>query len=32
MSDIEDEIDWEFPGSQTTQAQSNYFWQGVIGE
>jgi hypothetical protein len=32
MSDIKDEIDWEFPGSQTTQGQSNYFWQGVIGE
>jgi hypothetical protein len=32
MSDIKDEIDWEFPGSQTTQAQSNYFWQGLIGE
>ncbi|KAF5357158.1 hypothetical protein D9756_006430 [Leucocoprinus leucothites] len=30
MSDIKDEIDWEFPGAATTQAQSNYFWQGVI--
>jgi len=30
MSDIKDEIDWEFPGSATTQGQSNYFWQGVI--
>jgi len=30
MSDIKDEIDWEFPGSQVTEAQSNYFWQGVI--
>jgi beta-glucanase (GH16 family) len=30
MSDIKDEIDWEFPGSQTTQGQTNYFWQGVI--
>lgn len=30
MSDVKDEIDWEFPGSQTTQGQSNYFWQGVI--
>ena len=30
MSDIKDEIDWEFPGAQTTQGQSNYFWQGVI--
>jgi beta-glucanase (GH16 family) len=31
MSDVKDEIDWEFPGANTTQAQSNYFWQGVIG-
>jgi len=30
MSDIKDEIDWEFPGSATKQGQSNYFWQGVI--
>lgn len=30
MSDIKDEIDWEFPGAKTTQGQSNYFWQGVI--
>ncbi|KAH9852274.1 glycoside hydrolase family 16 protein [Lenzites betulinus] len=30
MSDIKDEIDWEFPGAATTQGQSNYFWQGVI--
>lgn len=30
MSDVKDEIDWEFPGNTTTQAQSNYFWQGVI--
>jgi len=30
MSDIKDEIDWEFPGNITTTAQSNYFWQGVI--
>ena len=30
MSDIKDEIDWEFPGKETTQGQSNYFWQGVI--
>jgi beta-glucanase (GH16 family) len=32
MSDIRDEIDWEFPGQQTTQAQTNYFWQGNIRE
>ncbi|CCL98234.1 uncharacterized protein FIBRA_00228 [Fibroporia radiculosa] len=30
MSDIKDEIDWEWPGNQTSQAQSNYFWQGFI--
>ena len=30
MSDIHDEIDWEFPGDQVTEGQSNYFWQGVI--
>jgi len=30
MSDIKDEIDWEFPGTQTTEAQTNYFWQGFI--
>ncbi|KAF9051741.1 glycoside hydrolase family 16 protein [Panaeolus papilionaceus] len=30
MSDIKDEIDWEFPGAATTEGQSNFFWQGVI--
>jgi len=30
MSDIRDEFDWEFPGGNTTQGQTNYFWQGVI--
>ncbi|TFK38038.1 glycoside hydrolase family 16 protein [Crucibulum laeve] len=30
MSDIKDEIDWEFPGAKTTEGQTNYFWQGVI--
>jgi len=30
MSDVKDEIDWEFPGAATTTGQSNYFWQGVI--
>ncbi|EJU01789.1 glycoside hydrolase family 16 protein [Dacryopinax primogenitus] len=29
MSDVKDEIDWEFPGSATTQGQSNYYWLGV---
>jgi len=32
MSSIKDEIDWEFPGNQTTQGQTNFFWQGVIRE
>ncbi len=32
MSDIKDEIDWEFPGDQVTEGQSNFFWQGVIRE
>jgi beta-glucanase (GH16 family) len=30
MSDVKDEIDWEFPGATTTEGQSNFFWQGVI--
>ncbi|KAM6503356.1 glycoside hydrolase family 16 protein [Amanita muscaria] len=30
MSDIKDEIDWEFPGANTTEGQTNYFWEGVI--
>jgi len=30
MSDIKDEIDWEFPGANTTQGQTNFFWQGAI--
>ncbi|KDQ16709.1 glycoside hydrolase family 16 protein [Botryobasidium botryosum FD-172 SS1] len=29
MSDSKDEIDWEWPGINTTQAQTNYFWLGV---
>lgn len=32
MSDIKDEIDWEFPGAATTEGQTNFFWQGVIPE
>ncbi|PFH50607.1 glycoside hydrolase family 16 protein [Amanita thiersii Skay4041] len=32
MSDIKDEIDWEFPGAAITEGQTNYFWQGVIPE
>ncbi|KAH9933791.1 concanavalin A-like lectin/glucanase domain-containing protein [Fomitopsis serialis] len=30
MSDIKDEIDWEWPGNQTTEGQTNYFWQGFV--
>ncbi|KAK7044860.1 glycoside hydrolase family 16 protein [Favolaschia claudopus] len=30
MSNVKDEIDWEFPGNTTTEAQSNYFWQGLV--
>jgi len=30
MSNIHDEIDWEFPGAATTHGQTNYFWQGTI--
>ncbi|KAL0573628.1 putative glycosidase CRH2 [Marasmius crinis-equi] len=30
MSNIKDEIDWEFPGTTTTEAQTNYFWQGHV--
>lgn len=30
MSDVKDEIDWEWPGAKTTEAQSNFFWMGVI--
>ncbi|KAJ3930494.1 MAG: glycoside hydrolase family 16 protein [Lentinula lateritia] len=30
MSNIKDEIDWEFPGTNTTTGQTNYYWQGVI--
>jgi beta-glucanase (GH16 family) len=30
MSDMKDEIDWEFPGTATTEGQTNVFWQGNI--
>ena len=30
MSAVKDEIDWEWPGANTTQAQTNYFWQGFV--
>jgi len=29
MSDSKDEIDYEWPGSKTTEVQSNFFWLGV---
>ncbi|KAG6812876.1 hypothetical protein H0H92_015804 [Tricholoma furcatifolium] len=30
MSDVRDEIDWEFPGNKTLEGQTNYFWQGYV--
>lgn len=30
MSDVKDEIDWEFAGDHTNEGESNYFWQGDI--
>ncbi|KAF9269699.1 glycoside hydrolase family 16 protein [Marasmius fiardii PR-910] len=30
MSNIKDEIDWEFPGTAVTEAQTNFFWQGHV--
>lgn len=29
MSDVKDEVDFEFVGEDVTDAQSNYYWQGV---
>ena len=29
MSDVKDEIDFEFIGADTQNVQSNYYWQGV---
>lgn len=29
MSDAKDEIDWEFPGNNITEAQTNLYWLGV---
>ncbi|KAF8587806.1 glycoside hydrolase family 16 protein [Ramaria rubella] len=29
MSGAKDEIDWEFPGNHTTEAQTNFYWLGV---
>lgn len=29
MSDVKDEIDWEFVGADVDIAQSNFYWQGV---
>lgn len=29
MSDVKDEIDFEFVGEDVSNAQSNYYWQGV---
>ncbi|KAL1963686.1 hypothetical protein VTN77DRAFT_7890 [Rasamsonia byssochlamydoides] len=30
LSDVKDEIDWEFVGTELTTAQTNYYWQGVL--
>ncbi|KAG6875367.1 hypothetical protein C0992_004089, partial [Termitomyces sp. T32_za158] len=30
MSDVRDEIDWEWPGDAVTEGQNNYFWQGFV--
>jgi beta-glucanase (GH16 family) len=30
MSNVKDEIDWEFPGAAVTEGQTNFFWQGYI--
>ncbi|KAG6856951.1 hypothetical protein H0H87_011937 [Tephrocybe sp. NHM501043] len=30
MSDVRDEIDWEFPGNQVKEGQTNFFWQGQV--
>ncbi|KAG6885184.1 hypothetical protein C0993_005091 [Termitomyces sp. T159_Od127] len=32
MSDVRDEIDWEWPGDAVTEGQTNYFWQGYVPE
>ncbi|OLL25654.1 putative glycosidase [Neolecta irregularis DAH-3] len=30
MSDVHDEVDWEFVGNDLQQAQSNFYWQAVL--
>lgn len=30
LSDVKDEIDYEFVGADLTGAQTNYYWQGVL--
>lgn len=30
LSDVKDEIDFEFVGYNLTQAQTNFYWQGVL--
>jgi beta-glucanase (GH16 family) len=30
MSNVKDEIDWEWPGTKTTEVQSNFFFQGNV--
>jgi len=30
MSNVRDEIDWEWPGNKTTEAQTNFFFEGHV--
>lgn len=30
MSNVKDEIDWEWPGANTTEGQSNFFFEGHV--
>ncbi|KAM0754695.1 concanavalin A-like lectin/glucanase [Meredithblackwellia eburnea MCA 4105] len=32
MSGTKDEIDWEWTGNNTNQAQNNYFWEGDVAD
>ena len=30
LSDVKDEIDWEFVGTELTTGQTNYYYQGIL--
>lgn len=30
LSDVKDELDWEFVGTELTTGQTNFYWQGVL--